>query len=143
MLRVSVAAVLIAVVVPQAAPAQTPLPPIVTKGLTALQEQRCRDAVDIWTVDWQWPRDTERRQRLMATCDFLSEVGASLHGYDLYRVIYVTPHLARIFIVLRYERHPLYLAVTAYSPTDPDWRVTEISWDRDPEKVFPPVLDSP
>ena len=36
----------------------------------------------------------------------------------------------------------MYMAVTAYSPTDPEWRVTEIAWDRDPEKVFPPVLDS-
>ena len=78
----------------------------------------------------------------MSTCDFLSEVGASLHGYDLNRVVYVTPHLARIFVVLRYERHPLYLAVTAYSPSDP-----RLAGDRDrvgpqSEKVFPPVLDS-
>ena len=41
--------------------AQERLPPLVTKGLQALQEQRCRDAFDIWTADWQWPRDTERR----------------------------------------------------------------------------------
>src|SRR5207342_2135069 len=62
--------------------AQERLPPLVTKGLQALQEQRCRDAFDIWTADWQWPRDTERRQQLMSTCDFLQEVGAALHGYD-------------------------------------------------------------
>ena len=138
--RASIAAViLIALGVPRAAATQDQLPPIVTKGLVALQEQRCRDAFDIWTGDWQWPRDTERRQRLVATCDFLSEVGASLRGYDLYRVTYLTPHLARIFIVLRYERHPMYLALTAYSPADPEWRVTDIAWDRDPDKVFPPL----
>ncbi len=41
----------------------------------------------------------------MATCDFLSEVGASLHGYDLYRVVY-SRRIGHIFVVLRYERHP-------------------------------------
>jgi hypothetical protein len=51
----------------------------------------------------------------------------------------LTLHLARIFIVLRYERHPMYLALTAYSPADPEWRVTDIVWNRDPDKVFPPL----
>jgi hypothetical protein len=127
----------------QPAHAQTPLPPVITKGLQALQEQRCRDAFDIWTSDWQWPRDLERRQSLMGSCDFLAEVGATLHGYDIFRVIHVTPHLTRIYIVLRYERHPMYLMLSAYSPVDDDWRVTAINWDRDPDNVFPITILDP
>jgi hypothetical protein len=123
-------------------PAQERLPPLVVRGLQALQEQRCRDAFDIWTADWQWPRDTERRQELMATCDFLQSIGAALHGYDVFHVVTVTPHLRRIYIVLRYERHPMYLMLSAYAPVDDDWRVTAINWDRDPDKVFPEsILD--
>jgi hypothetical protein len=123
--------------------AQERLPPLVTRGLEALQEQRCRDAFDIWTSDWQWPRDAERRQGLMNNCDFLAEVGAALKGYDVYRVVSVTPHLLRIYIVLRYERHPFYLMVSAYAPVDSDWRVTDINWDRDPDKVFPITILDP
>jgi len=123
--------------------AQERLPPLVMKGLQALQEQRCRDAFDIWTADWQWPRDAERRQQLMATCDFLQEVGAALHGYDVYHVASITPHLTRIYIVLRYERHPMFLMLSAYSPVDDDWRVTAINWDRDPDKVFPEAILEP
>lgn len=123
--------------------AQERLPPLVMRGLQALQDQRCRDAIDIWTGDWQWPRDTERRQALMSTCDFLQEFGAALHGYDVFRVVTVTPHLTRIYIVLRYERHPMYLMVSAYAPADDEWRVTAINWDRDPDKVFPETILDP
>jgi hypothetical protein len=137
-----IALILVLSGLPVPAAAQSQLPPIVTRGLVALQEQRCRDAFDGWTGDWQSPRDTERRQQLMASCDFLAEVGASLRGYDVYRVLYVTPHLARIFIVLRYERHPMYLMVTTYAPEN-EWRVTDINWDRDPDKVFPPSILDP
>ena len=91
-------AILVGSAVVQPASAQERLPPLVMKGLQALQEQRCRDAFDIWTGDWQWPRDTERRQELMSTCDFLQEVGAALHGYDVYEVVVVTPHLKRIYM---------------------------------------------
>jgi hypothetical protein len=125
------------------AAAQDDMPPLVTKGLQALQEQRCYDAFDLWTGDWRSPRDTARRQQLMASCDFLAEVGASLHGYDVFRVVYVTPHLSRIYIVLRYERHPMYLMIAAYAPVDNAWRVTSINWDRDPDKVFPVTLLDP
>jgi hypothetical protein len=135
--------VVIALAVSTPAGAQAPIPPLVTKGLQALQEQRCRDAFDIWTADWQWPRDTERRQELMASCDFLAEVGASLRGYDIFRVVAVTPHLSRIYIILRYERHPMYLMISAYAPVDGEWRVTAINWDRDPDKVFPPTILDP
>ena len=79
----------------------------------------------------------------LSTCDFLQEVGAALHGYDIYHVASITPHLTRIYIVLRYERHPMFLMVSAYSPVDDDWRVTAINWDRDPDKVFPEAILDP
>jgi hypothetical protein len=123
--------------------AQEQIPPIVTKGLQALQEQRRHDAFDVWTADWLTPRDSERRRRLIGSCDFLAEVGAALHGYDLFRVVPITPHLFRIYIVLRYERRPMYLMLSAYAPVDGAWRVTGINWDRDPDKVFPlTILDA-
>jgi hypothetical protein len=143
MLRAVWSFVLLALAAPAPADGQDRIPPLVTKGLQALQEQRCRDAFDVWTSDWQWPRDAARRQELMATCDFLAEVGAALHGYDIFRVVAVTPHLSRIYIVLRYERHPMYLMVSAYALVDGDWRVTSINWDRDPDKVFPLTILDP
>ena len=79
----------------------------------------------------------------MSTCDFLQEFGAALHGYDVFRVLEITPHLTRIYIVLRYERHPMYLMVSAYAPVDAEWRVTAINWDRDPDKVFPEAILEP
>jgi hypothetical protein len=139
MSRLLPTAVLLALFTPGAA-GQERLPPLVMRGLQALQDQRCRDAIDIWTGDWQWPRDSERRQSLMSTCDFLQEFGAALHGYDVFRVVTVTPHLTRIYMVLRYERHPMYLMVSAYAPDDGEWRVTAINWDRDPDKVFPETI---
>jgi hypothetical protein len=136
-------AAVLACVISGPAAAQEPIPPIVTKGLQALQEQRCHDAFDVWTADWLFPRESERRRRLMGSCDFLAEVGAALHGYDLFRVVPVTPHMFRVYIVLRYERRPMYLMVCAYAPVDGAWRVTGINWDRDPEKVFPLTILDP
>jgi hypothetical protein len=59
------------------------------------------------------------------------------------RDIAVIPHLSRIYIVLRYERRPMYLMVSAYAPVDGAWRVTGINWNRDPDKVFPLTILDP
>ena len=120
--------------------AQPQIPPIITRGLQAFQEGRCRDAFDVWTGDWLSPPDGGRRQALLGSCDFLSQVGATPSGYDIFRVIYVTPHLCRVYVVMRYERHPMYLLVVGYAPVDDQWRVTAINWDPDPDKVFPPTM---
>ncbi len=138
--RIAVLAFIAAAATAMPAPAfaQTQIPPLITRGLLAFEEGRCREAFDLWTGEWLSQRDGGRRQELLASCDHLSDVGATPSGYDIFRVIYVTPHLCRVYVVMRYERHPMYLLVVGYAPTDGQWRVTAVTWDRDPDKVFPP-----
>jgi len=114
-----------------------PVPAIVSKGLDALEEGRCRDAFDAWTADWQYGRSVAQRQELMQSCDNLHELGAALHGHHVVQIVYLTPFLCRVYVVLRYERHPMFLMVEAYAPVDAEWRVTAIVWSRDSDKVLP------
>ncbi len=122
-----------------------PVPPLVSKGLEALEEGRCRDAFDAWTADWQYGPSVADRQELIQGCDNLHELGAALRGHSIVQLEYLTPFLCRVYVVLRYERRPMYLMVEAYAPVDGEWRVTAIKWSRDSDKVLPvlPVEPGP
>jgi hypothetical protein len=120
------------------------LPPPMLKGLQALQDGKCRDAFDLWTSSWQSGDDAVKRQQLMSGCELLAQVGGPFHGYDIVRVVNVTPHLCRAFVLLRYEKQPMYLLLTAYAPSDDQWKVVTVTWHTDPNQVFPAgVLNDP
>jgi len=125
------------------APQPPPIPALITNGLNAIEEGRCRDAFDSWTADWTYGQYAVRRQTLISGCDGLHELGATVHGHQIVQVVYVTPFLCRVYVVLRFDRHPVYLMVVGYAPVDNEWRVTAINWSRDPDEVFPVTMLDP
>lgn len=63
------------------------------------------------------------RSQFSSTCTTLQQVGGDLHGYDLLRKMDVTPHRARVYMVLLYDVQPAYLMLVAYEPGGGDWKV--------------------
>ena len=123
--------------------ADASLPPIVAGGLQTMQEGRCRDAFEQWTTHWTSPEDSIKKQQLTSSCDILSQIGGALKGYDTVRVVRITPHFSRSYILLRYEKQPVFLALVAYAAVDGQWKVATLNWNTDPDKVFPSAILAP
>ena len=124
---------------PLPARAQAPAPPpLVLTGLKTMVEGRCRVALTTWTSTW--PEEAAAgRDRLISGCEELAKFGA-VDGYDLVRVVDVTPSLLRIYVVLRYAIQPVYLVLVAYAPDTKTWKINAVQWNTNPDDIFPPGI---
>ena len=127
--------VLVLLVLPAAASAQTAPQPVVLKGLELLAAGHCRDGIGAWTSSWTGQDAALKRTQLLNSCDFLDQMG-SVSGYDVLRTVDVTRHLQRVYIVLRTDVQPVYFMVLAYAPKD-EWKINTVNWNTDPDKVIP------
>jgi hypothetical protein len=118
--------------------AQSPPPTVVVRGFEMLGAGHCSDAFREWSTAWVQPEDAGKREALLGSCATLAAFG-KMHGHDIVRIVTVTPHLTRVYAVLRYTNQPIYLLVVAYRPDD-EWKVLAVNWHTFSEKVFPPEI---
>jgi hypothetical protein len=119
--------------------AQEPVPPIVTRGLVALRDSGYEEALDIWVSDWTGPTEVGKRAQLAAAFAQISQFAGPVLLYDLVRVVDVSPHLKRIYVLLGYERQPAYMLIVVYKPAA-DWKVVTLTFNTDARQVFPASL---
>ena len=93
----------------------------------------------VWTATWVRPEDEPKRQQLLTSLQQLPGIVGHALGYDLIRIIDVTPHLRRVYVLLRCQRQPVYFLVVLYQPRD-RWTVNTLNWQTDPDQVLPPTL---
>jgi hypothetical protein len=86
--------------------------------------------------------DEAKKQQLVSSFRQLPEVAGHPLGYDLIRIIDVTPHLRRVYVLLRCQRQPVYFLVVLYQARD-RWTVNTINWHTDADQILPPTLFGP
>jgi hypothetical protein len=118
--------------------AQESLPAPVAHGLAALQEGHCEAAFQEWSASWTSAEDAAKRQQILTSCGLLNALGA-LNGQDIIRTIDVTPHVQRVYVMLLYEKQPVYLMLVAYR-SRAEWKVMTVNWNTDYDKVVPATL---
>jgi len=128
-----VALFLLLLVVPPHLMGQTELPPFVKEGLEALGTGNCEKAIALWTAPWS----EAQKAQMAGICPTLKQFGESVHGYDLLKVIDVSPHLRRVYALLLYDGQPVYAMVIAYQPAGKDWIVGGFILNADPDQVIP------
>jgi hypothetical protein len=96
-------------------------------------------AVAVWTVTWVRAEDEAKKQQLLSSFRQLPEAVGHPLGYDLIRIIDVTPHLRRVYVLLRCQRTPVYFLVVLYQARD-RWTVNTINWHIDADQILPPTL---
>ena len=119
--------------------AQNDLPPVVQRGLVELRNGHCQDAMDLWTSTWPEPQ----KSQMAGSCPGLAQYAGAVHGYDVIRVVDVTPHMRRVYAMLQCEAEPVFLLVVVYQPGDADWKVGVVNWNTDPDKVIPASILPP
>jgi hypothetical protein len=121
---------------------QAALPPVATKGLELLVGGRPDSAVALWTKVWGSTEDAAKRDQLTVSFRSLPQLAGPILGYDLIRVVDVTPHLRRAYVLLRATKQPVYLLLVLYEAKD-EWNVTTVNWHTDFDHVVPSNLFGP
>ena len=96
-------------------------------------------AVAVCTVTWVRAEDEAKKQQLLSSFRQLPEAVGHPLGYDLIRIIDVTPHLRRVYVLLRCQRTPVYFLVVLYQARD-RWTVNTINWHIDADQILPTTL---
>lgn len=120
---------------------QPELPAVATNGLSLLEAGQCDSAFSYWASSWTGPTEAGKREQLMAGCALLNQFGVPV-GHDVIRVVEVTPHLVRGYVMVRYASQPVYLMLVAYR-ADSAWKVTSINWHTAYDKVVPSSIFGP
>jgi hypothetical protein len=122
---------------------QVPAP--IEEGLKALRTggtDPAAAAVAPWTRTWTTPADSGKRTRLENGLRELVAYAGALKDWDVVKTVDVTPHVKRVYLVLVFERQPVYAMFVAYRPAS-DWIVTSVNFHTDPARIFPSTVLEP
>jgi hypothetical protein len=126
--------------VPSGLAAQRPeIPAPVQRGLELLQVDSAEAAVAIWSAAWTNSTDAGKAAAILAGFRQLAQLGGRVRAYDILGVESVGPHIRRVFVLLRYERLPVFAQLVAYDRglDTPSWMVATVSLNTDPHEVLP------
>jgi hypothetical protein len=118
------------------------MPPVARRGLDLLVSDSTDAAVAFWTIGWDGPADEGKAEQLIAGFRQIRDLGGRVRGYDVLKLEAVSPHLIRVFALVRYERLPVFFELLAYDPgsASPAWRMATVRFNTEPTKVLPPAL---
>ena len=119
------------------------LPPIVTKGMAVFQSQGVEAGVRALTPNWSNPEDQDKQQQLVDAFKRIEPSTGALAGYDLVRLLEISPHYARAYIIMLFENMPTFLVLTLYTAPGKEALVTSFTFNTEASKAFPPVLLEP
>ncbi|HET8772055.1 MAG TPA: Fic family protein [Gemmatimonadaceae bacterium] len=98
-------------------------------------------AVAVWGRSWT-DADTTRSSTLIKSLDDLDRLLGGVQGYDLVKSFEVGPSVLNLYLIVRYEKQPLFAFFALYRPKS-EWQVNAVTWNTDAAAVFPSSLLTP
>ena len=138
-----VALLALALLSPLTAAAQRPaLPPILTRAFALLEADSLEASTRLWVGTLTSPSDSARIETILSWLQRTREFAGAFRGYDVINTELVSPHLMRTYVLMVYERQPVYGQVVMYNPGSdpPGWHVQSVTWNTDPAKAWPSTL---
>jgi len=115
--------------------AQTPEPPpVVRAGLEAYRQQGAAAAFRIWLVGSPIPEGQVGSNK--AAFDQIEIGYGHMVGYDVLKVVPVGPHVSRTYIVMLYEKGPVYIYFDCYRGSE-RWIMTAFFFHARPDSILP------
>ena len=116
------------------AAAQSELPEIAQRGLTALDAGRIDSALAIWVRGSGF--SDQARDQVLRSGPLFAEACGQVSAHDILRVVELSPHLKRLYILALCSTQPVYVMLVLYQGAD-HWVVTSINWNTDADRVLP------
>ena len=117
----------------------TELPGIVVRGLGAYRDRGARAALEIWLRNSPAAGDS---RVIRSTAEALDQVSAKLgsfQGHDVLRVSRLGPHVSRSYLILLFERGPVYAYFDCYLTAE-GWIISSFQYNGKPELVLPELF---
>jgi hypothetical protein len=143
---VKAASVLLAIVL-TAAPAtvraqQQELPPVLSRAFALLQNDSIDAATRLWSRTWTSPADSGKAEIILQALKDTREMAGPFRGYDVVKTEIISPHLRRTYVLMLYERVPVYGQFLIYDPgvSPVVWQMQTVNWNTDVDKAWPASL---
>jgi len=115
--------------------AQAPdLPSIVRSGLDAYKQAGVEAALTAWFKES--PIASQTAPAVKGTLQQIEATYGSIIGYDVIRVVPLGPHASRSYVVILYQRGPLYFWFDSYKPGD-RWIITALLFNTRADSILP------
>jgi hypothetical protein len=117
-------------------------PAVLTSGLDAYRANGAAAALDLWLKGWPVSEDSTARATLTASLQQVEGIAGRMTGYDVIGSASWGEHTQRVYVVIQFERRPLYARFDAYD-SGRGWRLVNLTWNAEPQDVFPPEMLMP
>jgi hypothetical protein len=117
------------------------LPPVVLSGLDGYKAKGAEEAVRLWVRDSPLEGSNDATSQVTVLRQAEQFYGA-YQWYEVVRTREVSPRTMVVYLVLNYERGPLFSRFTVYR-SNHRWIMTYFDFNTREENIFPPVYALP
>jgi hypothetical protein len=108
------AIILIGLTISGSAFAQKDVPSVVTDGLNAYQKSGGKAALAAWLKGSPMENDTTTSITMSGLLGQIETAYGKMVGFDVLQVVTVSPALQRLYILIRFEKGPVYASFDCY-----------------------------
>jgi hypothetical protein len=138
-MKSTLATILITAGIVGSALAQKDVPNIVTDGLNAYQKSGGKAALAAWLKGSPMENDTTTS---ISTAGLLGQIETAygkMVGFDVLRVVIVSPALQRVYVLIKFERGPVYASFDCYKASA-GWIIPILNLNTKASEVLPANL---
>lgn len=121
--------------------AQTDIPSVVTDGLNAFQKSGGKSALAAWLKGSPVENDTTTNINMSGLLGQVETAYGKMIGYDIVRVVNISTTVRRVYLVMRFEKGPLFASFDCYKSAD-SWIIPQVDFNTKVNSVFPASLIS-
>jgi hypothetical protein len=112
------------------------VPPIVTKGFDAYRENGAAAAVDAWFVGSPAAAQPTSKGNVVQSLANIESSYGRYAGYDVLRTVAIGPHIRRVYVILLYDRGPVYAYFDCYQASS-GWEIPFMQMNTKAADVLP------
>ena len=119
--------------------AETDVPSIVTDGLKAFQKSGGKAGLAAWLKGSPVENDTTTSIGMSGLLSQVETAYGKMIGFEPVRVVSLSPSVRRVYLIMRFEKGPLYASFDCYKPAEV-WIIPQVDFNTKASLVFPPAL---
>ena len=116
--------------------AQMNVPDIVTKGLAAYEKSGGVVAMATWLKGSPIETDTTTKMTVTGGIAQIETLYGKMIGFETIRVANVTPSMLRVYVMLKFERGPVFFSFDCYR-AEKDWTIPFIDFNSKAGSILP------
>jgi hypothetical protein len=133
------AIILIGFILLESAFGQKDIPSVVTDGLNAYQKTGGKAALAAWLKGSPMENDTTTNISMSGLLGQIETAYGKMVGHDVLQVVTVSPVLQRIYILIRFEKGPVYASFDCYK-APAGWIIPVLNLHTKASEVLPANL---